>query len=148
MQDIIKKVRGVVEVLHYDEYMNLIERREFENLVVTTGLNWITDRLNDPVPAVMTHIAVGSSNAVPTMSQTILTSEVARVAVTTSGGATSNNNLVFAATLLPGTGTGSLQEAGIFNSAAGGTMLSRVTYPVINKAAGDTIAINWTITVG
>lgn len=148
MKDQIKKIRGFVEILHYDKNMQLLEKIDVENLVVQTGLNWIAARLNDPVPSVMNYIAVGTDNTAPALNQTTLVAELFRAPVTTSGGSVSNNTLVFNQTLIQGQADGALTEAGIFSASSGGTMLSRVTYPVINKGPSDTIAINWTITIG
>ena len=44
-------------------------------------------------------------------------------------------------------GTGAVTEAGIFNAGSGGTMLCRTTFPAVNKASGDSIAITWVVTV-
>lgn len=148
MKDSINNIQGHVNILHYNEKNELIKEYSFKNLVVTTGLNWITDRLNTPAPAVMNYIAVGTDNTLPAANQTTLVSEIYRESVAISGGTVSNNTLLFTITLGPGEGTGALQEAGIFDLASAGTMLSRVTYPVINKGAGDTIAISWTISIG
>lgn len=148
MKDSINNIQGHVNILHYNEKNELIKEYSFKNLVVTTGLNWITARLNTPAPAVMNYIAVGTANTLPAANQTTLVNEVYREAVAIAGGTISSNTLLFTATLGPGEGTGSLQEAGIFDLASAGTMLSRVTYPIINKGAGDTIAISWTISIG
>jgi hypothetical protein len=139
------KFKGTVQVKHWDSEGNLLRDSIHENLVVTTGLQWIAGRLNDPAPAVMNYIAVGTSNTAPALNQTALFAEVARVVVTVPGGSTSGQTIVYSATYNPGVGTGALQEAGIFQSLVGSTMLSRVTYPVINKGPSDTISIIWTI---
>ena len=43
--------------------------------------------------------------------------------------------------------TGAITEAGIFNALTAGTMLCRTTFPVVNKAAGDSIVITWVVTI-
>ena len=58
-----------------------------------------------------------------------------------------SSDLVYIATFPPGTGTGALVEAGLFNAAAAGTLLCRTIYSVINKAAGDSLTVTWTITI-
>ena len=148
MHDTIKNIRGFVQIKHYDGSMNLIEEYNFENLVVTTGLQWAAARLNDPVPPVMNYIALGTSNVAPLLTDTTLSVEVTRGAVSLAGGAVSGQSIQYNRNFCPGEGTAALQEAGIFDSASGGTMLSRVTYPVINKSASDTVAVTWTITIG
>jgi len=148
MKDQIKKVRGFVKILHFDKDMSLINTIDVENLVVTAGLNWVAGRLNDPPPAFMNYIAVGTDATVPTLSETILVAEIYRAPVSILGGSVSGNSIIYTQTIPPGAATGALQEAGIFNNGVAGTMLSRVTYPVVNKGPSDTIAISWTITIG
>ena len=45
----------------------------------------------------------------------------------------------------PGIGTGSITEAGIFNAASSGTMLSRTVFDPVNKTSSDQLSIIWTI---
>ena len=138
-------VTGWVEFLHYDQDMNLIEKRSFKNLVVTTGLEWITSRMASNSAAVMKYIAVGTDNTAPAAGQTALISELARVAVSPSGGSVSGATVTYTAEFGPGVGTGTLQEAGIFQESSASTMLSRVIYTSIVKSASDTIVIQWTV---
>jgi hypothetical protein len=72
-------------------------------------------------------------------------SSLAREALTSF---TASTNIVTAvASFIAGTGTGAVTEAGIFNAGVAGTMLCHTTFPVVNKEAGDSIAITWAITV-
>ena len=139
------KVTGWVEVLHYDQNMNLIKKFEFKNLVVSSGLQWVASRCSNSPPAVMGYIAVGTSNQAPATGDTALIAEIGRVSMDVPGGSPTGASILYTALIGPGVATGALQEAGLLNNATGGTMLSRVTYPVINKGATDTIAVNWTI---
>jgi Phage tail-collar fibre protein len=148
MEEQLKNISGIVTITRYNNAMEVVETHTFKNLVVQTGLNWIAARCNNPVPDVMDYIAVGTDNTIPALNQTALVAELVRVAVNPSGGAVSNNQLAFNTILGAGVGTGGLQEAGIFDASTGGAMLSRVTYPIINKGASDTVAISWTITFG
>jgi hypothetical protein len=93
----------------------------------------------------MNYIGVGTSGTAAALGNTTLGTEIAREAVTVAGGSTSGTTIIYSATFAAGTGTGALQEAGIFQSSSGSTMLSRVVYPVINKGAGDTVSVLWTI---
>jgi len=137
--------KGTVQIKHWDGEGNILLDKTYDNLVVTTGLQWIAARLNTPVPAVMNYIAVGTSNTPPALNQTALVAEVARSVVSVGGGSVSGTTIVYSTTFGAGVATGALQEAGIFQLATGSPMLSRVTYPVINKGASDTISILWTI---
>ena len=120
----------------------------YKNLVVTVGKNFIASRMVGTSSAVMSHMAVGTSSTVAAAENTTLGAELARVALSVAGGTPTSNTVLYTATYPAGVGTGALQEAGIFNAGSGGTMLSRTTFPVINKGANDEMTINWTITVG
>lgn len=136
------KVTGRVEMImrHAD---GSEERDEIDNLVVTAGKTHIAARMGSTPPTAMSHIAIGTGANAPAAGDTTLQTELDRNAATV----TPNTNTVqFSATWAPGDGTGALTEAGIFNNSSGGTMLSRVTFPVKNKDATDTFIINWTIT--
>jgi hypothetical protein len=124
------------------------------NLVVTTGKNFIANRMKDTVSgftqkAQMSHMAVGISNTAPNVADTTLADELARVALTTAGGSVASAVVTYAATFNPGTGTGAIVEAGIFNDdgTPGGDMLCRTTFAVVNKGADDTMSITWTVTI-
>lgn len=121
-----------------------VEREEINNLVVTTGKAHIAARLGSSPPTGMSHIAIGTGATAPAAGDTTLQTELDRNAASS---APSANTIVFSATWNPGDGTGAITEAGIFNNSSGGTMLSRVTFPVKNKDAADTFSINWTITI-
>jgi hypothetical protein len=45
-----------------------------------------------------------------------------------------------------GDGTGAITEAGIFDAASAGNMWVSASFSTINKAAGDTLQITWTLT--
>ena len=124
------------------------DQRELKNLVVTSGKTFIASRMATASAAVMGWIGVGTSSTSPVVGDTTLGTEVARVATTVSGGTPSTNTVTYVSTFPAGTGTGALQEAGIFNASSSGTMLSRTTFAVVNKGAADEMTITWTITVG
>lgn len=119
---------------------------EFDNLVVQVGKNFIASRIVGATQAVMNWMAVGTNPAAPAIGDTTLGTETARVPFDAAGSASGATD-TFTATFGPGVGTGALVEAGMFNAASAGTMLSHVVYPVVNKQAGDTMAITWSLTV-
>ena len=122
-----------------------IENYDFKNLVVDAGKTFVAARMVGAASAVMSHMAVGTLNTPPAVSNTSLGVEVARQSFDNSGSA--GPVVTYSATFGPGVGTGALVEAGIFNASTVGTMLSRVVYPVVNKGASDTMSVTWTITV-
>jgi hypothetical protein len=94
---------------------------------------------------VMSHMAIGTGTGSPAAGDTTLGTEAGRVAV--SSFSASSNTVTATATFPAGTGTGAITEAGILNGSSTGTLLCRTTFPVVNKASGDSIAITWVITV-
>lgn len=76
---------------------------------------------------------------------TALGTELARVALASTS--VSANATTYSATFLPGTGTGVLTEAGLFNDPAAGTMVCRAQFGDVTKDGDDELTINWTITV-
>ena len=117
---------------------------EVPNTVVTGGKNWVAQRMNN-VNSVMTHMAIGTSTAAVNVSQTTLSTEIARVTLTST--TVSGVTVAYVGQWNAGDGTGAITEAGIFNASSGGTMLARVKFDVINKGANDSMTITWTITV-
>lgn len=138
--------KGYVDLLLTDYEGQVKERLFVNNLVVQTGKNYIAHRMKDAGNAVMSHMGVGSNDTAPTLNDTTLTAESARVALTST--TVNANAVVYTATFSAGTpaGTAAITEAGIFNASSGGEMLCRTTFSVINKSPLDTLTITWTIT--
>lgn len=120
---------------------------EVNNLVVTVGKNYIAGRMASNTPTIMGYMAVGSSATAPAVGDTALGGELGRVALTS--GIAAGNVVTYIATFPAGTGTGAINEAGIFDAAAVGNMLAHViaTAGVINKGAGDSLTVTWTVTI-
>jgi hypothetical protein len=121
------------------------DSREIKNLVVTDGLGFIASRMRDASASVMSHMAVGSGTAAAALANAALGTELGRVALTST--TVTGNQVTFIATFPAGQGTGALTEAGILNAASAGTMLCRTVFSVVNKDAGDTLSITWTVTI-
>ena len=139
------KLRGDVAVVLRDKNGNVKEKRNIQNLIVDTGLNFICDRMKDDETA-MTHMGLGSGTTAPAAGDTSLESQLgSREALDSS--TVTNNQIVYISSFEAGDATGACSEAAIFNAASGGTMLCRVTFSVVNKAADDVLSINWTISV-
>jgi hypothetical protein len=138
-------VKGNLEVILLDETGKQKDYRKVNNLVVAVGKDTIASRMVGNTTAIMSHMAVGTSNTAAVTSQTALGAEIGRVAL---GSTTrSTNTIAYVATFPPGTGTGALTEAGILNAASSGNLLCRTVFGVVTKAAGDTVIITWNVTV-
>lgn len=145
------KATGKVTFQLFDKDGKLKQEKTVNNLVVTSGLNWIAARMKTSgIPDQMSHMAIGESSTVPSVAQTNLLSPLTpRVALTVAGGTVADSKVTYSATF-PGGGTGiagAVTEAGIFNALTGGTMLCRTTFDVINKSADDSLGVTWEVTI-
>jgi hypothetical protein len=140
---------GRLNIVLTDANGNIKDERTVKNLVVNSGLGYITDRMTANTTSVMSHMGVGSDNTSVDPADTDLGTLVgSRKALDSDNRSGSDNeSIVYIATFDPGEATGALTEAGIFNASTSGVMLCRTVFSVINKAAGDTLQITWTITL-
>jgi len=120
-----------------------------DNLVVTSGRNHIADQLAGQAEAAQSHMAIGSGTTTAIVDDTALETEVSRKVFTskTQGTGANSNKVIYVSEWAAGEGTGAITEAGIFNAASAGTMLNRTTFAVKNKGAGDSLSIQWTLTI-
>jgi hypothetical protein len=142
------KPTGMVTVSHFNSTGDLINKFEVPNLVVTSGKVYIASRIKDTTYTAMTHMAIGTSSTAASASDATLVAENGRVSL--SATTVSTNTVTYTATFPAGTGTSTspgIQEAGILNGSSGGTLLCRTVFPSVAKAAGDSIAITWVVTV-
>lgn len=139
-------VKGNVLIKIHDKNNNLKEEREIKNLVVDTGINYISERMinNDFSP--MTHMAAGTDGTTQAANNTGLGNEIGRVVFdATFPQKDGADKIIYEATFGQGVATGGIQEVGIFNAGSNGIMLCRTTFNVVNKDANDTITVIWTI---
>lgn len=152
-------LRGKVDIVLYDANSQIKEERHLDNLIVSSGIEGIAyliaphdGSIHPSTP--YNYIALGTSNTAVDASQAALVAELptgasyarmqdSTATYTTSGG----NKLVLSVLYAPGQGTGTLRESGIFDAATSGHMLARQTFNEIQKAAGDSLTITWTITL-
>jgi len=140
------KLKGDVFITVKDKDGKVKEERHEKNLVVSAGLNFICDRMEGTSEAVMSHMALGSGTtaaaAGDTDLQSILGSREELDSTTVSA-----NTITYISSFEAGDATGAVTEAGIFNASTGGTMLCRVVFGTITKAADDTMSVTWVITL-
>lgn len=138
---------GLVEIVHKNSKGRILNVIKVPNLITTAGKTHIAAKIAATTnsPASVTHMATGTGTAAAVVGDTTLATEAARVALTATSAST--NTLTYTATFGAGVGTGALTEAGILNASSGGTLLCRTVFSVVNKAAGDSIAITWVVTV-
>lgn len=151
------KATGDVYIKVYDRDGKLKEAHAFKNRVVTTGKYYIANRLagvsTGTIP-VMGWMSIGTGTGTPADGDTNLGIHSYRAALDSLTATTTSNTVTATATFAAGNGTGAITEAGIFNystytasPSSTQMMLCRTTFPAVNKAAGDQIAITWQITI-
>jgi hypothetical protein len=126
-----------------DSEGNLKDERFVHNTVTTAGKAGIMDQiLAAPSLTKMGWMAIGTG----TPAATLLGAEAARVAFTSK---TRSTNVITVVGDFPaGTGTGAITEAGTFDVVTANTvnMWMSASFAVINKAAGDSLSVTWTLT--
>mgnify|MGYP000250515053 FL=1 len=140
------KLTGQLNIVLRDKNGNVKEERTEKNLVVTSGLGYIASRMKDASATAMTHMALGSGTTNALAAQTDLVTLLGSREALDSTTVTANA-VAYVSSFEAGDATGAVTEAGIFNASTGGTMLCRVKFDVVNKAADDTMTVTWTITV-
>lgn len=105
---------GRLIIKKFDEDNKLIYETEVPNLVVTSGKEFLASRIVGETYDAMGYMAIGDDASVAALSQTALVDELARVAVTSA--TASGTSVTFSGTFPAGTGTGSIVEAGIYNT--------------------------------
>ncbi len=146
MEEMIK-VTGHIDLKLYDENGQLKDQREVKNLVVTAGKNYLATWLTAATQSdyFMRYIALGEGTNPAAIGDTTLQTELAtRVAGVLTSALNVWQNI---ASFGPGVDTGAITEAGLFSASTVGTLFARQVFSVINKAAGDTLAITWEITL-
>jgi hypothetical protein len=139
-------MKGELTIERFDISGQLVEKRKIPNLVVTSGKSLMISRLLGTTDGVMTHMGVGTGVTSPVVGNTALETALgARIALTSA--TQSSNSVTYVGTFAAGVSTGAITEAGIFNALTSGTMLCRTVFPVVNKAAGDSIIITWLVTI-
>lgn len=149
MQDIIDQIKANDSKLEYtltavlrDSQGAIKQIEQIHNTVTTAGKNMIADRLlASPTLGVPTHMAIGTG----TGGTTTLTTELDRNAL--SSKTRSNAVVTMVGDWAAGDGTGAITEAGVFDASSSGNMHLYSSFSVINKAAGDTLQITWTLTI-
>lgn len=140
-------IKGHWEMRLYGPNGMLKETRAGQNVITTVGKEMLARFLLSSTTSganTIKYIAIGTGATAESASDTALGTEVARTTatVTYSSGAVYECLATFPA----GTGTGAIVEYGLLNSSAAGTLFSRDTETVINKAAGDILTVTTKVT--
>lgn len=143
-------IKGLFHLTLRDKFGNLKEERIVHNTVTELGDAHVADQLADvPDEAQLGYMAVGTGTG-QLASDTGLAILLDRNALTstTQGAGAADNDLVFVGDWAAGDGTGAITEAGIFVGNDNTSMNYYADFAVVNKAAGDTLSVTWTVTYG
>ena len=149
------EVTGHVILKVYDtETGKLKNQIENHNLVVDVGLDEMAEAVFGAGGVGTTnfdYIHIGTGVTAPTAGDTTIeTSACARVqdaSPDASSVISGETSVSVISSFDGGTCAGAITEAGIFNSLAGGQMLARSTFGAVTIGSGDTLNVNYTITI-
>jgi hypothetical protein len=146
MAGVVVGVKRRIEVWRKGELIDVDERElDFEDLVVNSGLDAACGAVFDRSasrPAAFDYIAIGTDGTTPSASQTALGNEVMRVQATYSKDPNTGECSIDATFNIQS--SYALQECGIFNASASGTMYCRDTYTMKNVVSGDQVKVYYT----
>ena len=140
------KLSGKVKVVLKDSTGNIKLSIDQPNIITTVGKELIASLIADAAVTTVSHMAIGSGNTAPAITDTTLVTELGRVALTSTTAV--GNQVIYLATFGPGVATGSVNEAGLFNDGTVGDMQCRTLFSTtIPKGSGDSLEVTWTLTV-
>jgi len=139
------KLKGRLNLVLRGPDGDVKQEEEIDNLVVTTGKNFVASRMAGTSSSVMSHMAIGTSSTAAAAGNTALGTESARVSLTST--TVSGNDVVYVGNFAAGTPSTAtaVTEAGLLNASSGGALLARTTFSVINKGTADALTITWTV---
>ena len=116
-----------------------------QNTVVTDGLELIIDRLEGTGAAAPDYLGIGTGSTAANVADTTLETEVeSRV----QGTITQPTAVQYRVTgTLAITGTRAITEAGLLNASTSGTLAARRVFSAINLTSGDSLQLQWTLTI-
>lgn len=120
-----------------------VKHSSVHNTVTTAGRQGAADQiLAAPTLSKPTHMAIGTGSP----AATLLGAEIDRNALTSK--LRSGAVVTMVADWAAGDGTGAITEAGVFDIVTANTvnMWMSASFAVVNKLAGDTLQITWTLT--
>lgn len=147
-----QRPQGAFRFVHRRADGTLVEVRDVPNLIVNAGLAALAGLLHATGHTnAFDYIAIGIGTTAPVGANTTLQSEI-----TTGGGAralatlsrvttTETNDTARLVKTFTFTASFAVTEAGVFDSAAAGTMLCRQTFTAITVVNTDTLAITYDI---
>jgi hypothetical protein len=138
-------LKSNISLILYDEVGNIKNNIQVHNIVPTVGLASIMEQLlATSAIETPTHMELGTG--IPTATK--LGSYIPDSRTALSSKTRSGVVLTMGCTFGPGIGTGSVIEAGIFNTATqnSGDMYASASFDIIPKGVSDSLEVVWTMT--
>ena len=139
-------IRGHVVLELVDEFGNVKHRTEQDNVICTQGKTLIMKASGGKLPAAFNIISIGSGSTAATAADTAMQTVLANSSAITPTNPSANITQ-FVYSFPPGTGTGTINEVGLLDAAAG-NIVSHIA-PVASpptKAGADTLNVTYTLT--
>jgi hypothetical protein len=152
VKDVIR-LRGSLRIVLGDLDGNVVQERLIHNVVCTQGRSWVLGQLqtvNQVTAQAIGWLSIGTSTVAPATSDTLLGSEVTRVAIGTWVTSTLTANppsWQAQASFASNVANTTLAECGLFNvsTANVATMLAHATFTSFSKTTSNTLSISYTI---
>ena len=142
-------IKGRVIVEHYDNYDQLIERREFNNLFLNVGKAQVVGLLINSGGSYPTHIGVGTGTTAESAMDTALEAEVMREAISDYSITTTDvtNDTATFETTISFSDSYAITEYGLFDAASAGNLFARKVQTAIDVSDGNSLKITWNLQV-
>ena len=142
-------IEGLCHIKLFGEDGELKEERVIHNTVTELCDAHVADQMSDSTDAAIGYMSVGTGTG-QTSASTGLATPLDQNALTstTQGAAGADNDVVYVGTWAAGDGDGAITEAGILQAANNTTLMFYASFDVINKGAGDSLTITWTVQFG
>jgi len=142
-------IKGLCHVRLFGPDGKIKEERIIHNTVTELGDAHVADAMSDQGEGALGYIAVGTGSgqgAADTGLDTVLDRNA--LTSTNQGIGANDNDVIFVGNWAAGDGTGAITEAGIFLGDNNTSMNYYADFAAVNKAAADTLEIDWTVTYG
>ena len=146
------KLKGINKIVHSRNGEVLSEER-FSNTITNMGLDQVAGLINATRTGAFTRLALGTSETAAAVGDIALKAEIsggslARASATATQITTDiTNDTAYLVHSWSSTGSYTVKECGIVNSASGGRILGRKTFTGKVMTSGDTISIYYGIDI-
>lgn len=142
-------LKGLCHVCLFGPDGSLKDERLIENTITNLMDAHVADQMSDQGEAAIGYMSVGTGSG-QGAGDTGLDAVLDRNALTstTQQAGADDNDVEYVGDWAAGDGTGAITEAGILRADDDATLMTYADFAAVNKAAGDTLKITWTVTFG